>query len=400
MLTPDFIFESDDDTVKDFKSLYILANDLSTRDGEICRKLADCYNYGNGVEKDISQAVMWYGISADQYNDSMASYRLGQIYLYGHNEIEIDKDLGNYYCKQAFYLFRNEIKNFEFFYNLEEGQTELSYYTKVSREDAYKEYLLGRMYLNGEGIEQDKFKAYQAYELAESHGCTHSEIEYRIGLSYLNGTNTKNNTDKAIKWLEKSMLNGNQFASYKLGVIYSNGTEIPINIEKSLLCYQISSELGNPDADYQLGYIYQSDKYGVQNNELSIKHFTSALSAYQKLFHSEPTNSDIAMRIGTFYHYGLGVEHDIEKALSWYKKSVELGNEKAKLKISEAQQMQQISIMAVASTACHLGRIINTETVAAIKNRYVSDSKLLRKEKIQKIQSGHAINDSGQSYDY
>ena len=59
-----------------------------------------------------------------------------------------------------------------------------------------------------------------------------------------------------------------------------------------------------------------------------------------------------------------------------------------------------MSVMSVATTACHLGRILNTETMAAAKNRYTSDSKLLRKEKIQKIEAGQAISDSGQSYDY
>lgn len=194
--------------------------------------------------------------------------------------------------------------------------------------------------------------------------------------------------------------NPNDFTAYRLGQMYLNAQGTTENISKAILWFTKSVELGNPDADYQLGYIYQTEKYGVQNNELSEKHFTSALSAYQKIFNSNPSNSEVAMRIGTFYHYGLGVEHDIKKAISWYKKSVELGNEKAKLKISEAQQAQQLSVMAVVSTACHLGRIINTETVAAARNRYVSDSKLLRKEKIQKIQSGHTINDSGQSYDY
>lgn len=56
--------------------------------------------------------------------------------------------------------------------------------------------------------------------------------------------------------------------------------------------------------------------------------------------------------------------------------------------------------MVIATTACHLGRIINTETMAAFKNRYVSDLKLLRKEKIKKIYAGHAVNDNEQNYDY
>lgn len=700
------IFESDENAVKNFKSLSILANDLSTRNGEICRKLGDCYNYGQGTEKDFAQAVLWYGIAADEFKDSMSSYRLGQIYLYGNDEIDIDKNLGNYYCKQAFLLFKDEIKNGCFFDDLESNTDELHYQVQVPADEAYKEYLMGRMYLKGEGVEQDYFKSYQTFLLSAENGYAHSNYyignqyyyglgfnqdyeealnyyrkaseakdsyadyriakmylkgegvnvdfqcaekylinaakkvtlanydlaklyegnseifyksddtiyslyhealnqmleqehnghdvftemriasmylngkgtdiniseavkwldkasqhgnpdtayqlgyiyssdkynisdlnksnkyyaqalsgyekaeeensnataEYRIGLIYLNALGVEQNVDKAINWLEKSTLNGHASAAYKLAVIYENGDLTSQDNEKSFLYYQISAELDNPyacyklgniflkksdisqaikyfeqaadknishawyrlgqiysdeqygvldaeksnacfskalqqyisdyndnpdsftayrigqmyleakgtnqdisqtinwfeksvqldnpDAAYQLGYIYKSDVYGVRNDVLSNKYFSSALSDYLNEFKKNPYDADLAMRIGTFYNYGLGVEHDINRAISWYKKSVELGNQKAQQKIDDAQQTRQMSVMSVATTACHLGRILNTETMAAVKNRYTSDSKLLRKEKIQRIEAGQAISDSGQSYDY
>ncbi len=509
------IFESDENAVKNFKSLSILANDLSTRNGEICRKLGDCYNYGQGTEKDFAQAVLWYGIAADEFKDSMSSYRLGQFYLHGFDGLEKNLELGHMYCQNAFFSFMDEIKNRSFFDELDKGNDEPYYKTNVPKSEAYKEYLLGRLYLKGEGVQQNHFNAYKAFMLAAENGCTyanHSSAKYGIGLAYLKGKDVITDNNKAILWLEKSTLNGNASAAYKLGTLYESGEVIPQDNEKAFLYYQISAELDNPyacyklgniflkksdisqaikyfeqaadknishawyrlgqiysdeqygvldaeksnacfskalqqyisdyndnpdsftayrigqmyleakgtnqdisqtinwfeksvqldnpDAAYQLGYIYKSDVYGVRNDVLSNKYFSSALSDYLNEFKKNPYDADLAMRIGTFYNYGLGVEHDINRAISWYKKSVELGNQKAQQKIDDAQQTRQMSVMSVATTACHLGRILNTETMAAVKNRYTSDSKLLRKEKIQRIEAGQAISDSGQSYDY
>lgn len=53
---------------------------------------------------------MWYGIAADSYGDSMSAYKLGQMYLYGTKDTEINKELGNYYCKTAFIQFRDGLK--------------------------------------------------------------------------------------------------------------------------------------------------------------------------------------------------------------------------------------------------------------------------------------------------
>ena len=56
----------------------------------------------------------------------------------------------------------------------------------------------------------------------------------------------------------------------------------------------------NANAAYQLGYIYHSEKYGLQNNELAINYFRKALSAYLIRFNNKQTDSELALRIGTF----------------------------------------------------------------------------------------------------
>jgi uncharacterized protein len=182
--------------------------------------------------------------------------------------------------------------------------------------------------------------------------------------------------------------------------MYLKGLGIDMNINQAIYWFSEAEKFENANAAYQLGYIYHSEKYGLQNNELASNYFRKALSAYLIRFNNNQTDSELALRIGTFYQYGLGIERDIEKALLWYKKAVELGNIKAQQKIEETNMQQQITVLNLASIAAHMGKIINTETIAAAKQKYTSDSKQLRDEKIQKIQLGHAVSDNPISYDY
>lgn len=702
----DLIFKSDDEKVQKFKSLRILANNFDTRNGEICRKLADCYRYGNGCNKDISEALMWYGIAVDEYTDSMSAYRLAELYYYGADGIEIDTDLANHYFKTAYLQFRDEIKNSQYFHALENNSENLDYYDKVNREDAYKEYLIGRMYMNGQGLEQDYDKAYYSFKLSAINGYTHanyyignmyyyglgfeqsfekaaeyyyrahenkdiyatyrlakmhlkgegvsvdlqkaeelllkcsdkvtlanydlaaiyeenpaifnvsaetiqkfyksaleglivqeqdthdpftemrigsmyvngkgtdkniesaiswfdqaslsgnpdasyqlayiytsdkynfndtekgneyykkalegyeksendnenSNAEYRLGNMYLKSLGAEQNIEKAIAWFNKSMQNGNANAAfklaqifsteeygffdkekadifyryaaelgnsyanyhlgkqefennnikssieyfekatsgnishawYRLGEIYSNekseffnrvkaqdccskalkqyvsdyannpddftayriasmnmhGQGTAVNIPEAVSWFEKSYKFGNADAAYQLGNIFHSDSYGFRNGDIAYQYYNFAFNSYMTEFNKSPTDGNIAMRIGTMYHYGLGVERDIEKALYWYRKAIELGNLKAQEKIDTAQNDKSLSAMSIAQTACHLGRIINTETQAAAKQHYASDHKLKHDEKLHKIAAGHAVSDSEQGYNY
>lgn len=691
---------------KTFKALKILSEDINLRTGETCRELADCYFYGKGCERDINEAFMWYGIAADQFKDSYAEYRLGQIYYNGTDEIAINTELGKYYSYAAYSHFVVEVENSEFFYALENNKNDMYYIDNVSADDAYKEYLIGRLYLKGFGVELDYGKALNSFLLSAENGYGHANYyignmwyyglgfekdysealtyydkaakqgdsyanyrlgkmylkgegvsvdvheaarcfkkskdrvvlanydlarlyesyrevfsasqeeifslykkaleglteqekeihdtfteirlgnmylngqgtqvdidkaiewlnkaaeqdnadalyqlgyiysneeyscfdtekaydyyaraldiyiraegensnataEYRIGRMYINGMGTDINVDEGVKWLERAALNNNgeaayqlynvyskgevieaqperamkfleiacyldnpyaqytlgrlnledgnledgikwlesaaekdmPYASYKLGVVYSSdeygvrddvranehynkalilfvsayeeqpddilayqvgrmylsgqGTEP--NIENAIDWFNKAAEQNNPDALYQLGYIYRNEEYGVIDIAASNRCFLSACEIYLKRFEVNPNDSEAAYKLGTIYHYGLGVEQDINKAIEYYKKSAELGNKRAKQKIDEMENQNRLTALSIASVAAHLGRMIDTETHAAFKQRYASDSKLLRQEKIQKINSGQAVDDHAQAPDY
>lgn len=417
----------------DFNSLLNRAIDVENRTGEDCRKVAECYKFGNGTEKDIANAVMWYGIAADQYNDGYASYKLGQLYLYGADGLDVNTELGNYYSRLAYITFKSEIENSSFFNGLEEGAENLFYNKNVAKEDAYKEYLMARMFLKGEGVEQNYNSYIKGIILSEENGYTHFTAyeKYQLGKIYFEGIQTKQNIDKGLHWLEKSTFDGDYNAPYLLHEIHSKGVYVEKNMEIAELYLNIAAELNNPyaqyalgkielqrnnvdkglewlkksaqlgnsDAYYQLGSIYSLEKYGINKQNIADNCFSKALELYTKSFKNCP-DGNTAYNIGVMYHYGFGVERNIDEAIKWYKRSLELGNNRASEKIQEAQDNARVAALSVATTACHFGRIIQNQTIKGLDKKFSSDSKVLRREKINKIYAGHAADDKEQSFDY
>ena len=299
-------------------------------------------------------------------------------------------------------------------------------------------YTLAKLYENGEGVEKNIEEAYSYYQISAVLGNFYAnyqvgkislqkgEIEkavenfqeaakgnishawFKLGKTYSDESYGLYDISKAQLCYSNALnlyitdykQNPNDYIAYRLGNMYLKGLGTDMNINQAIYWFSEAEKFENANAAYQLGYIYHSEKYGLQNNELASNYFRKALSAYLIRFNNNQTDSELALRIGTFYQYGLGIERDIEKALLWYKKAVELGNIKAQQKIEETNTQQQITVLNLASIAAHMGKIINTETIAAAKQKYTSDSKQLRDEKIQKIQLGHAVSDNSISYDY
>ena len=417
MYTPEhknfnLIYKADNEQIQKFKSLRILANDFDTRNGEICRKLADCYRYGNGCNKDISEALMWYGIAVDEFSDSMSAYRLAELYYYGADEIDIDNELANHYFKTAYIQFIYKIKNSEYFFGLENSSENLDFYQKVDREDAYKEYLIGRMYLNGQGIEQDYNKAYYSFKLSATNGYSHSN--YYIGNMYYYGLGFEQSFEKAAEYYYRAHENKDMYATYRLakmslkgegvpvdlikaeelllecsdrvilanydlariyeensnifnvsaetihkyykaaleglfkqeqdkhdpftemriGSMYLNGKGTDINVENAISWFDKASLSGNPDAAYQLAYIYTSDKYNFNDIEKANEYYKKALEGYEKS-ENDNENSTAEYRLGSMYFRALGTEQDIERAISWFSKSMQNGNSEAAYRLAQ-----------------------------------------------------------------
>ena len=409
--------------------------------------LAKLYENGEGVEKNIEEAYSYYQISAVLGN-FYANYQVGKISLQkGEIEKAVENfqeaakgnishawfKLGKIYSDESYGLY--DISKAQLCYS---NALNLYITDYTQNPDDFIAYRLGKMYFNGLGTDIDINKAIHWFSQAEKLGNTNAA--YQLGkIAFEN-----NDIENAIKhfqyaaqgnisnaWFDLAKIhsnesyahydvakaqlcysnalnlyitdynqNPNDYIAYRLGNMYLKGLGTDMNINQAIYWFSEAEKFENANAAYQLGYIYHSEKYGLQNNELASNYFRKALSSYLIRFNNNQTDSELALRIGTFYQYGLGIERDIEKALLWYKKAVELGNIKAQQKIEETNTQQQITVLNLASITAHMGKVINTETIAAAKQKYTSDSKQLRDEKIQKIQLGHAVSDNPISYDY
>ena len=63
-------------------------------------KLGLCYEYGEGVEKDMSEAVKWYRKSAEQ-GYAQAQCNLGDCYYRGEGVRQDQKEAAKWYRKSA-----------------------------------------------------------------------------------------------------------------------------------------------------------------------------------------------------------------------------------------------------------------------------------------------------------
>ncbi len=98
-------------------------------------ELGKRYEEGDGVPRDPSVALQWYGKAAEQ-GDPMAQLRLGQIHYKGEG---VPRNL-----EEAFRWYRRAA---------EQGNQQA-------------QGLLARMYMRGEGVKQDNLEAYMWFTLA------------------------------------------------------------------------------------------------------------------------------------------------------------------------------------------------------------------------------------------
>jgi TPR repeat protein len=94
--------------------------------------------------------------------------------------------------------------------------------------------MLGEMYLDGIGVEQDNKKAYYWIQKAANAG--DKEAEYLLGFMYENGIEVKEDVAQAVAWYEKAANKGDIMAMYNLAFIYKNGANgVKKDLQKAVI---------------------------------------------------------------------------------------------------------------------------------------------------------------------
>lgn len=174
--------------------------------------------------------------------------------------------------------------------NLQEGVKWLMEAAK--KENASALLMLGDHALTGEGIPKDYkqafeyfmraaklehpdanyklglFLIYQGQRINDGEGLIrksanndNSDAQFELGLIYLNGANGNINTDyeEAIRWFEKSAVNGNLRALNELGYLYAKGSEdgkVRPNEQEAIKYWSMSAQQGDAEAEYNLATMF------------------------------------------------------------------------------------------------------------------------------------------------
>lgn len=100
--------------------------------------------------------------------------------------------------------------------------------------------------------------------------------EYDLGILYIKGQGVQQDYYKAAHWFKKAAAQGNAQAENDLGLLYTKGIGIPQNSMKAAYWFKKAAGQGNAQAENNLGYVYVHDQ-GVQQN------YDKAVYWYKKL---------------------------------------------------------------------------------------------------------------------
>jgi len=183
---------------------------------------------------------------------------------------------------------------------------------------AYYQYLVGKCYDLGIGVEQSKTDAFNWFEKSSKQGFVRARNA--LANCYFNGSGVNQSYEKAFDLYKKSAAEGSAVALYNIGVFYYNGIYVGKSFAEAVVWYRKAAEKGYAKAQYAYGYCYYYGK-GVKQS------FIDAAKWYEK---AATQGSIQAMdRLADMYKHGHGVVKDLSIANTWEKRYIE---EKTKVK--------------------------------------------------------------------
>ncbi|HDR1204990.1 TPA: sel1 repeat family protein [Pasteurella multocida] len=117
--------------------------------------------------------------------------------------------------------------------------------SRAEQGDMSAQFNVGRMYDEGDGIEQDKQQALKWYQKsAEQH---HPDAQYHLGLMYSEGDGIAQDFKQAYKWYSQSAIQGDARALYNLGTLYANGEGVERNWDRAKMYFKQACKAGLPE---------------------------------------------------------------------------------------------------------------------------------------------------------
>ncbi len=273
----------------DFATAITIWRDLAKQGNANAQyRLGTMYLHGNGIKSNTDTALQWFEKAAQQ----------------GHVKAALDLGVELGFSQQRW------------------GEARPWLEKAAAQGSAEAMSLLGSLYRNGQGVQQDLGKAAEWFDRAirKGHSDTvdrllalvdegNAEAQYRLGMLFLDGVDNiiGQNIDEALKWIDKAKQQGYLVPDKDLKrafkVIFSN-------LEKR-------AKQGDTDAQLEIGYFYLVKQDFVEQN--ISKAIMWLRRAAQPNKPGERGNAEAQHTLGVFYitgHDGI-VEPNLAEGIKW-----------------------------------------------------------------------------------
>ena len=144
-----------------------------------------------------------------------------------------------------------------------------------------------------------------------------AEAQGRLGRLFREGNGVQQDFSKALEYFLKASARGDPLAQFGLGMMYLMGDGISKDEIKSQELIRKSAAKGLPDAQLLLATWYSEGFFGVAKDALK------AMEWWQKA--AEQGNASAQYLLGSKYKSGEGVPQDNSRAMEWLRKSASQG---------------------------------------------------------------------------
>ena len=203
--------------------------------------------------------------------------------------------------------------------------------------------------------------------------------KYKLGKMLLNGDGVEKDIAKAVEWLKQAAMEENEFAEYALGRLYLKGEAVEKNIVAAEEYLLKAAEHGNKYAEYVLGKEYLRGENFPKDVEKAITYLKR--SAGKDFDFAEYT-------LGRIYLFGLGVEKDLPLAMEYLCSAAEKGNEYAAELIMQKELFDKQSIsICISRLFKYLCGVLQEKAETELSAKIMRTDKKLRRKIAEKKQA-------------
>lgn len=286
----------------------------TTKDPEICYKLAKLFEQGNqSVQPNYHKAVKYYK-TASKKNYAAAQYRLGMMLYRGLGVAQ------NY--MKALYFFRHGGKNgngsAEYMYSImlfngmgipKNIQKSLRHFKRAAHiGNPNAQYFYARLLEDGVYLPQDVTTAFHYFTKAADQG--HPDAQFKAGKMLASGIATNKRFRKAVEYLRLSATQKHPAGLSGYAFMLENGLGISANLQLAAKFYKKAAKKSDPFGQNNYGRMLNEGIGGVQKDpRMAAEMFKAAADQ----------NDPAAMNnYGRMLEYGRGVEQNLTEAYRYY----------------------------------------------------------------------------------